>query len=468
MLFNSWLFWGYFALVLLLYFGLPERFSKYVLLVACFVFYGAWNVNFVFLLGGYILFNYGSGLAIGRAQGRRATLLLCLAVAANIATLGFFKYYMFFVSNLGHLFAIPEEFRLIRIVLPVAISFYTFEAIAYNMDVWRRVVAPRRNLLDFSLFMSFFPRLIAGPIIRPAQFLPQLAARRAPSTEDIRWGVFQILKGLIKKTVFADQFAIMADAYYNTQIGQGLMVAAWVGAFAFAMQIYFDFSGYTDIARGCARLLGFDLPRNFDRPYLASDIADFWRRWHISLSSWLRDYLYIPLGGSRRGPARTLLNLLLTMALGGLWHGASWNFLLWGIYHGLLLCLHRGWRAIRGEGRPATRLGGVAGVALTFLVVLLGWVPFRAPDFASTTLALSEMFTGSLVGANVPFGLRSLTGLALLWCWLDRGERLQSWLMASAGWSSVLRISGAVALALLVIEMFAVTDLTVPFVYFQF
>ena len=220
------------------------------------------------------------------------------------------------------------------VVLPVAISFYTFEAIAYNVDVHRGDVKARASLLDFALFLSFFPHLLAGPIIRPAHFFPQVAGRPVPNGEDISWAALQIFKGLIKKNVFADNFAAIANPYFNGGSGHAGAWTAWIATFAFSMQIYFDFSGYTDIARGCARLLGYEFPPNFERPYLAKDITQFWRRWHISLSTWLRDYLYIPLGGNRNGAVRAYVNVMITMALGGLWHGANWNFVAWGVYHG--------------------------------------------------------------------------------------------------------------------------------------
>ena len=468
MLFNSWIYWGFFSIVLVGYFSIPEKFSKIFLIFASFVFYGSWNFSFTLLLAAYIVFNYLSALLIHHNKNKFGSIILILSIACNFIPIIIFKYFVFFVGNLQIIVDVPEKFSALNLILPVAISFYTFEAISYNVDVSRGLVAPRRNFAEFALFMAFFPRLIAGPIIRPAQFFPQVASRRAPSGEDIRWGMVQIIKGLIKKTIFADHFALIADAYFSAQTGQPSMAGAWIGALAFAFQIYFDFSGYTDIARGCARLLGFDLPINFDRPYLARNIGAFWKYWHISLATWLRDYLYIPLGGNRGGVARTAINLMITMVLGGLWHGASWNFVLWGFYHGLLLCLYHLWAHLRRNAPPPGFRGVCLGVAITFIFVTIGWVPFRAPDFATSIRVLGEMFGGAPGWPNAPPSFWVLTGIIVIWNLLDRGRAIQNRLVAGTGiWDSV-RFAGALALALFAMMMFAVTDLTVPFIYFQF
>nr|WP_294545558.1 MBOAT family O-acyltransferase [uncultured Rhodopila sp.] len=390
-------------------------------------------------------------------------------MAVNLAALGFFKYAGFIAGNAARALHVPGNDFFNHIALPIGISFYTFEAISYNVDVYRRTIEARTKLFDFALFISFFPHLVAGPIIRPAHFFPQLAGRTIPSAEDMTWGATQIIKGLIKKTVYADNFAVIANAYFNGPIGHAGMGAAWVGTVAFSMQIYFDFAGYTDIARGCARLLGYSFPPNFERPYLAADIAEFWRRWHISLSTWLRDYLYIPLGGNRRGAARTYVNLLITMGLGGLWHGASWNFLVWGVYHGLLLAGHRLWRQSPAAGVLERGAGRALGVAATFLMVTLGWVTFRAPDFTTTIQVLGELFDGSMTGPGAaPVSFWVLLGTSAAWTALDRDRRLQTWLANGSGVSGALRASTALASAFVVLELFSRTDVSIPFIYFQF
>jgi len=471
MLFNSLAFWAFFALVVLVNYTVPACWSRLWLVATSFAFYAMWNPMLMLLLGGCVLFNYASGIAIGRSKQLRARRLLTVAVIANLGLLGWFKYYSFAVGSITNLLHLPEHAFLIDIVLPVAISFYTFEAISYNVDIYRGQMTARTDVVDFALFISFFPHLVAGPIIRPAHFFPQVGGRPVPSGEEIAWGTTQAIKGLIKKTVFADNFAMIANGYYNGPVGHDGAVAAWVATIAFSMQIYFDFSGYTDIARGCARLLGYEFPPNFERPYLAGDIAEFWRRWHISLSTWLRDYLYIPLGGNRRGEARTYLNLLVTMGLGGLWHGASWNFVLWGLYHGILLAAHRGWRQWMGPRETASPsiIGRGLAVALTFLLVTLGWVAFRTSDFATTLRVLGDVAGARGFSATeVPRTFVVLLAASGLWLLADRGRRLQTWLSQGDGTYSTVKVSASLAVSLLVLELFSRTDIAVPFIYFRF
>ena len=344
MLFDTLSYWYFFAAVVLLLAALRPFAGKWLLVVASYVFYAFWDIRFVFLLAASTLANWAFGLWIARSEGSARRRALACAIVFNLGTLAFFKYFNFFADTLAALLHLDPHGLALRIVLPVGISFFTFEGIAYAIDVYRRDLPARRNALDFALFVSFFPHLIAGPIIRPVHFFPQIGQSLVLGDEDARWGLREILKGLFKKIALSNFYAPIADAYFHATQWNGAAVPAWVGVLAFSLQIYFDFSGYTDIARGCARLLGFKFPSNFERPYLSADIAEFWRRWHISLSSWLRDYLYIPLGGNRRGEARTCINLMIVMGLGGLWHGASWNFAVWGLYHGTLLVAHRYWR----------------------------------------------------------------------------------------------------------------------------
>jgi D-alanyl-lipoteichoic acid acyltransferase DltB (MBOAT superfamily) len=468
-LFNSFAFWLFFAAVFLLCHAVP-RGRRVTLVASSFAFYGMWDPRLMMLLAGCVGFNFASGLAIARAGPRHARPLLALAVAGNLGVLGLFKYYGFFAANVAALFAMSDDAIALHIILPVAISFYTFEAISYNVDIYRGDVPARSNLLDFALFLSFFPHLVAGPIIRPAHFFPQLDRPHMLTAEDLRWGTLQAVKGLIKKCVFADNLAVVANTYFDGAAhGQHAgMAAAWAGTLAFSGQIYFDFAGYTDIARGCARLLGYEFPPNFERPYLAGDIAAFWRRWHISLSTWLRDYLYIPLGGNRRGAKRIYVNLLITMGLGGLWHGASWNFLLWGLYHGGLLSVHRVWRQWYPRERGGSGVGHAMSVAATFLCVTLGWTAFRSPDFTTTAQVLTELLAGSTQPAQIPSGLLIPAAASILWVWIDRDRRLQEWLSRGRGVLGTIKVSVAFALALLVLELFARTDIAVPFIYFRF
>lgn len=470
MLFDTLTYWAFFALVLLLVARLRPAAAKALLLVASYVFYACWDARFVFLLAGVTLANYLFGLWIGAREGRARRTAVACAIAANLLTLAAFKYFGFFADTLAALTGWPPHGVLLQVVLPVGISFITFEGIAYAVDVYRGDLRAVRNPFDFALFVAFFPHLVAGPIIRPARFMPQLGRPLRLSAEDARWGLREILKGLFKKMALANYLAPIADAYFQHAPLGGQAVPAWCGVLAFSLQIYFDFSGYTDIARGCSRLLGIDLPSNFERPYLSRDITEFWRRWHISLSTWLRDYLYIPLGGNRRGVGRTYANLLIVMGLGGLWHGASWNFAIWGLYHGVLLSLHRAWRAwARRRGleaaldRPAL---APLWTASTFLLVTLGWVPFRAPDFAATLTTLRELLAvpdPAFLAAHPGVLLIPLVSLA--WCALDRQRRVQDWLVQRASWKVAVTAGGALGILL---EMLARVDTQIPFVYFQF
>ena len=470
MLFDTLQYWIFFALVLLGVGAARPQAAKWLLVVASYVFYAFWDVRFLVLLGASTLANWQFGLWIDRSEGRSRRRAVTAAIAFNLVTLGFFKYFNFFADTLASLLHLDPQALALRIVLPVGISFFTFEGIAYAADVYRRDLAARRSALDFALFISFFPHLIAGPIIRPLNFFPQTGARLLLSSEDARWGVREILKGLFKKVALSNYFAPIADACFHHGQWNAANVPAWIGVLAFSMQIYFDFSGYTDIARGCARLLGYRFPPNFERPYLAASIAEFWRRWHISLSSWLRDYLYIPLGGNRLGEARTHLNLLIVMGLGGLWHGASWNFAVWGLYHGTLLIGHRLWRrAIAGAGlervvdRPQLR---PLWIALTFVVATLGWIPFRAPDFATTSEILRALFRApdfALIATHP--GIIAIPLLSLAFCVADRERRLQDWLVERARFRVAVAAS---VLAVLALEVLGRIDTQIPFVYFQF
>jgi len=469
MLFDTLSYWLFFAMVLLLLGALRPYAGKWLLVVASYAFYAAWDVRFVFLLGASTLANWAFGLWIDQCGTRRRQALTC-AIVFNLGTLAFFKYFNFFADTLAALLHLDPHAFALRIVLPVGISFFTFEGIAYAVDVYRRDLPARRSVLDFALFVSFFPHLIAGPIIRPVHFFPQIGQPLTLDDEDARWGVREILKGLFKKIALSNFFAPIADAYFHGGAWNGSLVPAWVGVLAFSMQIYFDFSGYTDIARGCARLLGFKFPSNFERPYLSADIGEFWRRWHISLSSWLRDYLYFPLGGNRQGEIRTSINLMIVMGLGGLWHGASWNFAVWGLYHGTLLVAHRYWRKFVVAFGLADRVDAPAmrpaWVALTFILVTLGWVPFRAPDFASTWATLRALLAVPDVQLALAHpSIVTIPLLALAFCLLDRQRRLQDWLVERSRFATAIV---ATVFAMLALEIFGQVDAQIPFVYFQF
>jgi D-alanyl-lipoteichoic acid acyltransferase DltB (MBOAT superfamily) len=470
MLFDTLGYFAFFGAVLLLMFALRPAAAKLALVVASYVFYACWDLRFVVLLGGATLANYGFGLWIDACEGSARKRAVSVAIAANLVVLGLFKYFNFFIDTLHALTGLPANGLVLQIVLPVGISFITFEGIAYAVDVYRGQLRAVRKPLDFALFVAFFPHLVAGPIIRPIAFLPQIGQPLLLSDADARWGLREILKGLFKKVALANYLAPIADAYFQHLPFAGSAVPAWIGVLAFSLQIYFDFSGYTDIARGCARLLGFSFPSNFERPYLSGDITEFWRRWHISLSTWLRDYLYIPLGGNRRGVGRTYVNLLIVMGLGGLWHGASWNFAGWGLYHGGLLCTHRFWRSriegTRWQTAFDAPLLAPLWVVVTFACVTLGWVPFRAADFSATRQVLHALAAWpdfAFLAAHPGIAIIALGSLA--WCLVDRERRVQDWLVQRASWPLVAVCGGIVAIAL---EVCAHVDAQIPFVYFQF
>jgi len=400
MLFPTFAFLVFFCLVFAVYWSLPRhRWRMLWLLLASFYFYMSWNPYLVLLILFSASIDYITALWLERQTGpavRRA--LLLFSISCNLGLLAFFKYTNFFLdtgaSALG-LFGLPVSHRTLNIILPLGISFYTFETISYVVDVYRGRARAVRSLLDYALYIMFFPHLVAGPIVRPHDFLPQLRRRKHFDWDRLQLGAQFFLIGLFKKAVLADHLASVADPVFAdpAAFGSGSL---WLAVLCYSAQIFCDFSGYSDMAVGLAHALGFKLPMNFNMPYLAANITDFWRRWHISLSTWLRDYLYIPLGGNRHGTLRTYLNLMLTMLLGGLWHGASWTFAVWGLYHGLLLAAHRAVRLPAWFGSAFLRPFAVAG---TFLLVSLGWVFFRAETFAGAAIIVRGLFLAVPGGA---------------------------------------------------------------------
>ncbi|MBS1828675.1 MAG: MBOAT family protein [Acidobacteria bacterium] len=441
-MFHTWEFFFFFAIVLVLFYAGSAGARRWVLLLASYYFYGAWNPRFLPLLWSLTVVDYFAALWIVRYQGRRRKWALWMSIAANLGFLGFFKYSNFIAANVSWLLGVPQP--AFDIVLPLGISFHTFQSISYVVDVYRGEQEVVRDPVDYALFIAFFPQLVAGPIVRAREFFVDYYHWKRPDAGQVQRGVFEMLSGLTKKMALADQFAVLADGYFANPSAHAGALAAWGGVCSFAMQIYFDFSGYTDIAIGAARVMGFHFPDNFRRPYFAGSITEFWRRWHMSLSRWLRDYLYITLGGNRGGVWRTYRNLMLTMLLGGLWHGASWNFVIWGGYHGLLLSVERA-------------LGITAGrwwrVPVTFVLVCVGWVFFRARTLGDAWFVLGEMMGASGGEWAVPLWLAALAGFGLL---LPLRAVRERWMVA---YGLVL---------LLILELFGVTDLTVPFVYFQF
>lgn len=489
MLFPTTVFALFFAIVFILHWSLTPlpRIRKLMLLGASLFFYGYWSWKFALMLLASALLNHAAAVFMHRSGDKRRRNILVLAVAANLAVLGIFKYTGFLFTRCLVPLAVPLCARLgttaqlielqehvlpfiSRIILPVGISFYTFQALSYVIDVYRRKTEPATTVLDFANYLSFFPQLVAGPIVRAVDLLPQMESLPGWRTRiDSGRAFCLILGGLFKKMVIANWLAQkVADPVFA-------MPEVWsapdimLGVYGYALQIYCDFSAYSDIAIGCALLLGFQFPINFNAPYFASTLQDFWRRWHISLSSWLRDYLYIPLGGSRCGTLRTYMNLMVTFLLGGIWHGAGWNFIFWGLIHGLYLAAERGFLQFSGRAKKAEEnhasLRQWIGRIWVFHIVCFSWIFFRSPDFSiarEMLVGLSRWQGGftllsfqAVLVMIAGYSMQFLDGQRAGRIWL-RFNRLPLWIQA-------------VTAALILTAILALGPQGVaPFIYFQF
>ncbi len=396
MLFDTPVYFVFLTLVVVAYWRLKWRQQNVLLLVCSYFFYGWWDWRFLslILVSTAVDFNCARYIQRSSQPARRRT-LLAVSIAVNLVFLGFFKYFNFFADSLAAVLGtlgIHIDVMTLRILLPPGISFYTFQELAYIVDVYSGKLDAAESIVDYALFISLFPHLIAGPIQRPSHLLPQVQRPREFDPARFFDGLMLILSGLFRKCVIADNCALLANAAFSGRLGEPSLPVLAIGTYAFAWQIYGDFSGYSDIARGSAQLLGFHFMVNFRQPYLAVTLQDFWRRWHISLSTWLRDYLYIALGGNRKGERRTYVNLMVTMLLGGLWHGANWTFVVWGGIHGIGLAAERFWRRLRGldraesvrrESRPPLFLPSAwISRIVVFHLVCLSWVFFRASSLA--------------------------------------------------------------------------------------
>ncbi len=473
MLFPTLTFAVFFALVLPISWALrPHRRRwQWFMIAVSYLFYGWWDARFVALVALSAAANVAFGHRIAAAEGRRRRAWLWLAVGANLALLGWFKYYGFFATELNvalRAMGVEGGLRLLDIALPVGISFFTFHAISYVVDIARGQLAPV-GFADYAVYAAFFPHLVAGPIVRAAEFLPQLVAPRPLRRADVTRAGWLIAGGLFKKTVVSTFVAAaIVDPVFSVPDRYGSLDVL-LAIYGYAVQIYADFSAYTDIAIGVALLLGIAFPANFDRPYAAERIQDFWRRWHMTLSRWLRDYLYIPLGGSRSGRARTHLNLLATMTLGGLWHGASLTFVAWGALHGLGLVverlLHVGPRAVGDVVAPRGPLRRALGRLVTFHFVCAGWVLFRAPTFDGAAAVFRRLFTGGAAVELVTPTVAVVIALALAAQQLPPG--LGARLQAAFG-RLPLVVQGAAIGAALFLAIALGPEGVAPFIYFQF
>lgn len=490
MLFNSIQFVIFLPIVFLLYWFVFDKFirnSEHQLwlqnafvVLASYVFYGWWDWRFLVLIAFTSFCSWGSGLLIGNAKTKReAKTWTTLNIVVNLGILALFKYYDFFVIEFAQLFHISTEGLLLKVILPVGISFYTFQSLSYSIDVYRNKIEPTRDIVAFFAFISFFPQLVAGPIERATNLLPQFLKKREFDYAMASDGMRQILWGLFKKIVVADNCAIYVDQVYScyqTQPGSILLLAAIL----FTFQIYCDFSGYSDIAIGTAKLFGIKLMSNFKMPYFSRDIAEFWRRWHISLNTWFRDYVYIPLGGSRVGKTKMIRNTFAIFLLSGLWHGANWTFILWGAYHAMLFLplilagKNRKYTNQIAEGRRLPTWKEAGQILLTFAFVVIGWIVFRSPGIPTllhylkgmlnveTLCAFYEFFT---LPELCPTNLFIIVMLVVEWIHRNRQHGLD-FVGKRPAW---VRVVVCVALSLCV-EYYFLKSMGTPssFIYFQF
>ena len=469
MVFNSYTFIAFFITILILH-NLPFSWTikKVNLLIASYIFYAAWNPPFILLLWFSTLVDYLVGRALYYQENtQKRRILLVISLIGNLGMLCFFKYGTFLLENfvlISHGLGIDFQPAKPNIILPAGISFYTFTTLCYTIDMYKRESKPVQSLVDFSLFVTFFPHLVAGPIVRPPQLVPQFENPRSATEQQLLQGLFLVSLGLFMKVVMADTLlATSADAVFTFKKSL-LALDAWIGVLAFSGQIFFDFAGYSTCAIGVALCLGFVLPENFKYPYAATGFTDFWRRWHITLSSWLRDYLYIPLGGNRKGELRTYVNLMITMLLGGLWHGASWTFVAWGALHGLYLCIEK---VIRDKTKLSGILPPFLVAMLTFFLVNVTWVFFRSPDFITAERLLVSMFGMADKGAAILPTIDMIKVMLVVFLtvtahWIMRDTSIlnlsqkMSWRGMGLGWAALL--------ILLIISQKSSDS----FIYFQF
>lgn len=435
-----------------------RRAWSWFMIAASYIFYGAWDWRFLGLILTSTLVNQISARLLHQAPQPARKRLMAAAIGINLGLLGWFKYYGFFATSLLNLFArvgIDVPLPLLSITLPIGISFFTFQALSYVIDVYRGIEEPT-NLRDFALYLAFFPQLVAGPIVRSSEFLPQLERKRDPRRVEAPEALLLIAGGLFKKVVVANTLAVsLVDPLFAAPQNFSALEVL-VGVYAYAVQIYADFSGYTDIAIGVALLMGFRFPQNFNRPYAAVSLQDFWRRWHMTLSRWLRDYLYIPLGGSRGSGRVTYRNLMLTMVLGGLWHGAAWTFVVWGALHGCGLA----WERWRGPTRLPPALARLA----TFHLVCLGWVFFRSPTLADAGQMLGRLFDwGPSPAVTFPITALIVGSIAVQYV----PDRMRLDLRHAFSRLSPIPMAAALGIFLLVLDGFGPQGVA-PFIYFQF
>lgn len=481
MAFNSIEFLLFLPIVFILYWFVARqrRMQNVLLLVASYVFYGWWDWRFLVLIVFTSLCSYGSGLLMQHLDGNRKAQRAVSAanIVVNLAVLGFFKYYNFFVENLNALFSSLLGYQLdwvtLNIILPVGISFYTFQALSYSIDVYQHKIKPTRDLVEFCAYISFFPQLVAGPIERATNLLPQFQRARKFDYCAAVDGMRQMLWGFLKKVVVADNCAMIVNGnwhHYQTLPTVSLLLLGVM----FTIQIYCDFSGYSDIAIGCARLFGFNLMQNFNFPYFSRSIPEFWRRWHISLMTWFRDYIYFPLGGSRCGKWKIIRNVFIVWCISGLWHGANWTFVCWGLYHASLLAVYNllgvntKYKQVVAYGRFLPSLRETLQLVLTFFLAVIGWIIFRAESMTQAIDYLSSMATNGFFDRSALFGLNYLAMALALFAveWLQRDK--QHALQLPANMVFRYRAARWAVYILIIFICLSFTGQNQTFIYFQF
>ena len=443
-------------------------FRHVYLLVASYVFYGWWDWRFCFLMLLLTVVAYSTAKHLDNERYRR--LAITVGIAVPLLILAFFKYTNFFLDSFSSAFGI-ENMRSLNIILPVGISFYTFQSMSYTIDVYRKKIKPAK-LLDVALYISFFPQLFAGPIVKAQDFLPQLEQDRRVTLKGLEAGLQIFIMGMFKKIVLADRLSVFVDDVFAAPAAYSSLTVI-LAVISYALQIYFDFSGYSDMAIGCARCMGYDLQRNFNLPYLSKNPSEFWKRWHISLSTWLQEYLYIPLGGNRKGKTRTYINLMLTMILGGLWHGASWTFVIWGTLHGLALCVHK---AVAKKRKDKKHLPAPVLILINNIFVCLCWIFFRADRFGTALCVLNKIFIWSGGVQQIYFWLIFAVVIEILyviWCAvMSKKHPEENGRFTLNAYYFRHDLSTVKGLFLFFLEIMAVIGLAYtggsPFIYFQF
>lgn len=475
MLFHSWQFWLFFALVWPFYWWLPHRWQNRWLLVASYFFYGWWDWRFLglIILSTAIDFTAGRKIAASSKHGQRRFWLL-FSLLTNLGLLGLFKYYDFFATSLAQLFAsvgFAAEPRLLHLILPVGISFYTFQTLSYTIDIYRGRLAPTPSTLDFALFVAFFPQLIAGPIERATHLLPQITARRNLTRELINNGLWLFFWGMWLKVFVADGLSVITEPLFaaNRITGSQTLIATW----AFSWQLFADFAGYSSMARGLANLLGFNLIDNFNLPFWSQNVSEFWQRWHISLSNWVKDYIYIPLGGNRRGRQRTYLNLLITFTIMGLWHGANTTFLIWGLLYGVSLVIYRWYKMSNWPKRLQLALSHFTdrtqwyiNAALTFNLFAVSMIFFRSPSIRQAVTMLR-----SLTSFHLPLSIADQRLLFILFSHIILLVVCSAFQYAKDDLLAVKKLPNLIKAPILAVMFFTLifySGTTEPFIYFAF